>query len=469
MGLRASDFWTWRGTVGRAKYAGLGILLFATKHNLDRLIASLFGYPWGIFNYWTYDEPLQVATSGGSSRASFYATLVLVALPFIWVGVVLTLRRLRDANLPLWLVALFFLPFVNLFFFLALAVIPSSSSILKRGAFGQRFYAALAWLIPDNELGSAAMGVVVTVLLAVVVTALSVNQFEFYGWGLFVGIPFFLGLNSVLIYGFHRARTIGKCLIVAMLSVVLVSLALFALAVEGIICLIMAAPLALFIALFGGFIGFILQQRESFQRESLHVFSLIFFVLPGFIVLEQTQRSQSPLYAVQTAVVIDAPSETVWKNVIAFAELEPPQDYLFQTGIAYPIRAEIDGEGVSAMRHCVFSTGEFVEPITVWDEPRLLKFDVTSQPPVMHEWSPYGNLKPPHLENYLVSRAGQFRLTPVTEGKTLLEGTTWYQNDFWPGPYWRLWSNYIIGRIHRRVLLHIKDLAEGRAPNAVTR
>jgi hypothetical protein len=112
------------------------------------------------------------------------------------------------------------------------------------------------------------------------------------------------------------------------------------------------------------------------------------------------------------------------------------------------------------VRHCIFSTGAFVEPIEVWDEPRLLKFGVTSQPPVMDEMSPYAHLKPPHLNSYLHSRKGQFLLTRLPDGRTLLEGTTWYENSFWPGIYWDRWSDYIIHRIHQRVLEHIKHLSE---------
>jgi hypothetical protein len=78
----------------------------------------------------------------------------------------------------------------------------------------------------------------------------------------------------------------------------------------------------------------------------------------------------------------------------------------------------------------------------------------------MDEYSPYGNLRPPHVDNYLTSRRGQFVLAGLANGQTLLEGTTWYENRFWPGPYWRLWSDYIIHRIHERVLVHIKKTSE---------
>lgn len=459
MSLKPSDFWTWRGEVGRGKYALLGIFLFAIKYNLDRVVALRYGYRWSVFNYWEFDD--RGINQLPFERAQFFAVLVLAALPFVWAGVVLTLRRLRDAGLPLWLVISFFLPFINLFFFLLLTIMPSSTSPPdRRGISSLR--RALLRIVPESEVGSAAMGILVTMLLALVLTFLSVYGLADYGWGLFVGVPFFLGLNSVLVYGFHRSRTLGRCLLVSLLSVALVSIVLLALAVEGVICLMMAAPLASAVALFGGFIGYLLQQRDSFPGESARVFSLVLVALPGFLLLEHGNRHEPALYRVSTSLVVDAPAEKVWANVVAFAALPKPTERLFQAGIAYPMRAEIDGSGVGAVRHCVFSTGEFVEPIEVWDQPRLLKFGVTSQPPVMEEWSPYKHLTPPHLENYLVSRRGQFLLTQLQDGRTLLQGTTWYQNRFWPGPYWHIWSDYIIHRIHQRVLSHIKLVSESR-------
>jgi hypothetical protein len=126
------------------------------------------------------------------------------------------------------------------------------------------------------------------------------------------------------------------------------------------------------------------------------------------------------------------------------------------------MRAEIQGSGVGAVRHCVFSTGPFVEPIEVWDEPHLLKFSVASQPPAMQELTPYGRIHPPHLDNYLVSEGGEFLLTPLDGGRTHVEGTTWYRNKMWPSEYWQLWSDWIIHHIHERVLEHVKREAEGK-------
>ena len=359
MSLKLSDFWTWQGRVGRAKYAILGIVLFAVKHNIDRIIATLFGYGWTVLNYWIF-----IGSEGiekiDERVAVLYAVLLVAALPFIYVGVVLTIRRLRDAGWPRWFVLFFFLPFLNLFFFLILSIVPSTPEI-SQWSFKDRYYSSIRRFIPESEFGSAALGVIATTVLAVLIVLLGTIGLGNYGWGLFVGIPFFLGLNSVLIYGIHRPRSFGRCVLVASLSMVIVAFLLLGLAIEGMICVAMAAPLAFPITIFGGIIGYILQQRTAPPSHTLRVVSLVFLVMPAFVLLENAMIASTPQYEVTTSVVVKASPEQVWQHVIAFAELPPPTDLLFQTGIAYPTRARLDGQGVGAVRHCIFSTGEFID------------------------------------------------------------------------------------------------------------
>jgi hypothetical protein len=69
---------------------------------------------------------------------------------------------------------------------------------------------------------------------------------------MFVDIPFTMGFVSVMIYSYREPRSLPTCLGVACLSPMLLGLALLAYAIEGLICLVMAAPLALLIAAMGG-------------------------------------------------------------------------------------------------------------------------------------------------------------------------------------------------------------------------
>jgi hypothetical protein len=171
---------------------------------------------------------------------------------------------------------------------------------------------------------------------------------------------------------------------------------------------------------------------------------------------------------VTTQIVVDAPPMVVWRNVIAVDELPPPRELVFRVGIAYPTQATLDGEGVGAVRRCTFTTGDFIEPITVWKPGRALEFRVTSQPAPMRELSPYGRVHAPHLHGFLISERGRFDLEPLAGGRTLVRGTTWYRNRMWPERYWSLWSRALIHRIHRRVLENIALRAEAASNKAFT-
>ncbi len=284
-----------------------------------------------------------------------------------------------------------------------------------------------------------------------------------YGWAVFVAIPFLVGLGAVLLYGRKAPeRSSRQSFAVASSALALVGAGLLLFAMEGAICLIMAAPLAILLAILGVSLGACLQTCLEDRISTPAAFLLLLAAAPMLMGAEAATPRQAPVYAVTTALEVDAPPEVVWKNVVSFRELPPPEDWLFQTGIAYPVRAEIRGRGVGAVRYCEFSTGPFVEPIEVWDEPRRLAFRVTANPPALQELSPYGAIHPPHVRGFLVSRRGQFLLTALPGGRTRLEGTTWYQHGLYPAGYWRLWSDGIIHRIHLRVLEHVKRLSEAR-------
>jgi uncharacterized membrane protein YhaH (DUF805 family) len=462
MGMRLSDLWIWDGTIGRAAYAVWGALLFAIKHNIDRFIATfIFDRRWGIFNYFNPSDYFNVASIPREQRA-FYGTLLAVAVPFIFVGVILTLRRLRAVRLPLWLVILFFVPVVNFLLFLLLSILPSRRPTEPYEQIPAKVKVQ-AWfdrLIPERPVASAAFSLVVTIPFAVWVTLFSVSGLGNYGWGLFVGLPFALGLTSVLIYSYHGPRGLGSSLAVSMLSVIVSGLALLAFAIEGAVCLMMAAPIGFVIAVFGGFIGYLIANKGSLRSEAPILYCVLAVASPGLIALEHAGTGEPQLIEVRSAIEVNAPPDQVWPHVISFSKLPPPTELLFRTGIAYPVKAELEGQGPGAVRRCIFSTGVFVEPIQVWEAPHLLRFGVIEQAPPMHEISPYGRIRPPHLNNYLTSQAGQFLLTPLPDGRTRLEGTTWYRNYFWPAAYWRLWSDAIIHRIHLRVLNHIKQISE---------
>lgn len=458
MKIKFSDLWRWEGTVDRGPYLLIGVLGFILKYNIDRVMGSfLFDKYWDPWEYINYFTELNI-TKLLPADINFFLAMAVASLPFIWVGVVLTLRRLRAIGWPLVLVFFFFVPVGNLIFFLLLSIIPSRPSPV--GESSPHSAAFLNRFIPHNTLGCAAFACGNGILIGLLMFVLSVVALSDYGWGLFVGAPFMVGLLAVLVNGYHQRRTLRSCMGVATTSILLLGLFIFGLAYEGFVCLLMALPIAIPLAWLGGLLGFLIQRGPLFRKRTMTTILLSLILSPSLIFAEQTLPRNRPLFAITSAIEISAPPEAVWEKVVAFSEIPMPTEWLFKIGIAYPKRATIHGQGPGATRYCTFTTGDFVEPIEIWDAPRRLTFGVSSQPAPMQEWTPYSTIDPPHLHGYFQSQKGEFLLTKLPNGGTRVAGTTWYSNKMWPQPYWKIWGDLVIHRIHMRVLEHIKTVAE---------
>src|SRR5271155_5556028 len=168
MRFRLRDLWTWEGSIGRGPYVLIGLIGFAIKHNLDRLIAwSVFHRPWSILDYWRPLHGANGIATVSHSDSAFLLTLVATSLPFVWIGVVQTLRRLRSIGVPGWLVVFFFVPYFNLLFFLVLCVLPPRRATDEDSSPGFTYGSndTLSNYLPKSALGSAMVGIAVTAIL----------------------------------------------------------------------------------------------------------------------------------------------------------------------------------------------------------------------------------------------------------------------------------------------------------------
>lgn len=494
--MQLGDLWRADGTIGRGPYLLWGTSLFGIKYGIDSLVADLiFHQHWDFLRYLFPGQSLDFLLLNSADRL-FYITIMVLALPFIWAGVVLTIRRLRSAGLPVFLVYLFFVPFVNLLMFIVLSTMPTLKTISPPATSKPKELSTDAehvdlpapieaapgvipplpnWPKPDRSLpvqdqlvlnrhahkrADLVRTLAITCPAAIVAAWLGIFGLQSYGWGMFVGLPFVLGMMSAYLYGSLERKTFGDSVGIAMLATTLLGVGMFFFAWEGMACLAMASPIVYALAFMGAVLGHNIQKNKLRPQDRRLLMAALVLGMPTLMGAEFAVHPQAALIGVRTVLDIKAPPSVVWRNVIAFPQLEPPDDPLFKLGIAYPVGATISGEGVGAIRKCNFSTGAFIEPIKVWDAPRLLKFGVEAQPPSMREFSWNHEIHPAHLQGYLNVHGGQFELQPLGANGTRLIGTTWYQNKMWPAPYWRLWSDEIIHRIHLRVLKHIRRNSE---------
>src|SRR2546426_4760770 len=169
MAFQFSDLWRWDGRISRAKYAAAGFVGVAVKHNLDRLIAASFlGYKDSFFNYWAPLGKAARLDHLSSTEAKFLETLLLLSIPFLWVGVAMTVQRLRDAGQPVWVGVLFFIPVINVLFFLALCALPPREQPVEAEGAPWPGPHGLDGIIPASPLGSAVLSIFLTSVLGLV-------------------------------------------------------------------------------------------------------------------------------------------------------------------------------------------------------------------------------------------------------------------------------------------------------------
>lgn len=311
-----------------------------------------------------------------------------------------------------------------------------------------------------EKILSALAAIVVTAIISLILGILSTEFFEVYGSGIFIATPLICGAASVLIYNRKGQKSVSSSASVSILSGCITLLGFLIVGFEGVICLIMAIPVMLPLYIVGGLIAYPISRAIGRKLYGDLVTILLIAFVPLFMGFESRQPYVSQIRDVTTTVVITGDINDVWHEVIAFSHIPEPTEFLFKLGIAYPTHAEIKGEGVGAVRHCNFSTGTFVEPITHWEVNERLAFTVSEQPIPMTEVSLYSRIHPPHLDWALRSEKGQFLLTNLGDGTIQLSGTTWYHVRMEPEPYWGWMSDHIIHLIHKRVLIHIKHTVE---------
>jgi uncharacterized membrane protein YhaH (DUF805 family) len=449
---------TWFGVeprVDAGTYAVSGVVLMALKYGVEA--AVFWAVTASIFAPWDFANPLLSAREAILRPAPLWLTftLYLWTLPFLWIAVSMSIRRAADAGLSPWTGFLVLVPIINLAVMLVLCVLPS----------GQRESWGVAGKIEGERPLLATMSVGASLLVGGGMILVSVYWLSLYGASLFLGTPLMMGAVAAYLYNRGHSHSFLTAAGLGAAAAVLGCAAMLLFALEGLICLIMAAPMAVPIAALGGILG---KAIADATRRPAQELTAIVLVLPLWAAGE-AWLARAADRVVLTSIEIDATPERVWQHVVSFPDLPAERAWYFRLGIACPERARIVGQGVGATRYCEFTTGAFVEPITVWDEPRRLAFDVAEQPMPMFELSPYPHVHPPHLSGFMRSTRGEFRLIGLKGGGTRLEGRTWYRNEMFPQWYWSGWSDLLIHKIHERVLEHIEELAEETTPRVGTR
>ena len=279
----------------------------------------------------------------------------------------------------------------------------------------------------------------------------------YFGLATFLAFPFAIGVSGGVVIR-RAGGTFGQGVAAAMTLVGAVILVLCGMLMEGIVCVVMAAPIGAVLAFFGAVVGYFLARTKAADGtlQSAAWLSIVFMVgLEGW-------NPPAPLEATTSSeVIINAPAARVWAELHDIRDLPATDNFLFQFGIAHPMGTVTDGQGVGAARLCKLSTGDMPEIVTVWKPGQELRFKVLSTPPSMRETGFFGKtIDTTHIHSAYASLDGGFKLTALPDGRTRLVGESHYLLNIAPASYWNLWTEEIVHMVQRRVLEHVKTRSE---------
>lgn len=183
----------------------------------------------------------------------------------------LAFRRAADAGIDGWIASMAIVPGLQVFAWIILSFVPSRQSDTPPEA---PHSGLLNWAV-------ATQGVIAGIALTIVAVALGALAFGTYGWGVFVCTPFLVGLVTGYIANRHHLINSRETFLLAMGACALGGVALVLAALEGAVCLVMAAPIALPFAGLGALLARSVMGiggRRSPPVMCFAVLPLLFFV-----------------------------------------------------------------------------------------------------------------------------------------------------------------------------------------------
>jgi hypothetical protein len=296
--------------------------------------------------------------------------------------------------------------------------------------------------------------------------------FEVMTASFIVVVPFSMGLVTVALA--ERRAPIGWWMRVSLPVVVsLIALAAsVALAWEGLICVVLWAPLYLVLSILGGLVAVLIAniRRARSVRGTgvngvvLAPYLLAPYLLAPYVLAPLELRAPLPddVRVVENQILIRAPLETVWTNVVrvpAFREDEHRFAWSHVIGFPRPVEATLSSEGVGGVRHATFERGVlFLETITAWEEHRKLTFsihaDATTIPPAtLDEHVSVGGAFFDVLE-------GEYELEPLPDGVVRLRSQHRVSTHF--NVYATLWTDWIMSDVQSYILEIVRRRCEAQ-------
>ncbi|HWX55756.1 MAG TPA: hypothetical protein VN176_14305 [Verrucomicrobiae bacterium] len=281
--------------------------------------------------------------------------------------------------------------------------------------------------------------------------------------GFLVFLPFAMGFLTAFFTETKQPQRIRAWLLLPWVSVLAALAATLAAFLEGLICVVMFAPIALWLSTIGGLVGG-LTARFLRSRRLRGMSLACLMVLPCLVMpWEKQVLYQEDFRRVETAVDIHAPAAVVWQNIARVPAIRPEEltpSWSQRIGFPDPVEATLSHEGVGGVRNASFSAGIlFLETVDVWEPPSRLAFSIRADQVPSTALDEHVRVGGPFFD---VLR-GEYQLEPLPNGTVRLHLSSQHRvsTDFnW---YAHLWTEAVMADLQNRILHVIQQRSERAA------
>lgn len=258
-----------------------------------------------------------------------------------------------------------------------------------------------------------------------------------YGWGLFVILPFCIGIAGGLT---PRPEDAIKGILNSLLVLFLVILIT---ATEGIICLLLMLPIFGLAIAIGFLIGRTIRRAllARYDKVRVQLIPIILF-LSVISVESQMSEPEEVVYEVSSEIILPYSPMEVYDAIKSVDTLIAEKPFLMKLDLPVPQKCILEKEEVGALRICYFEGGRIVERITELERGRILKMDVIDYELTGREW--------------LGFKEAIYYFEPVGAGSCKMIRITTYTTDLYPRLYWEPLERMGIEQEHEYVFRNLQ-------------
>lgn len=282
---------------------------------------------------------------------------------------------------------------------------------------------------------------------------------EIVSYSFLVVMPFALGSITTLFIWRGGVASFSELAATAAVAMTFFMLAMFALFIEGMVCMILVVPVFLVAAMVGAlFTGVVLGFTT---RGSASVGALA--LLPLLLAPIERQAVISPEFGtVRTTIEIAAEPDVVWSNITSVKDIrsnELGSSFMHAIGLPRPLSAQMDGAGVGASRVSTWEKGvRFKETMVEWAPPHVMTYDFDI---------PKGSIPREALDrhvelggDYFTVVRGGYEIRPSAAGHSTVVLWTTFHNRSHLVLYGNLWARFVLDDFHGSILGLVKRRSE---------